>query len=220
MKKSIAIVLFAGLSSALLAQKIRVSESHENIGGASHNALIVSVYEVDAKDVEKEWKSQMKGYGAKVSNNNGEWYGNNAVIKELGKKTIDIYARVEDKKDEVKLIVAFDLGGAWLTSSDQKDQYKQAETILHDFAFKLTKESIDNQVKNQQKALDKLTGQQKDLVKQNTNLNNEVSDYQNRIKKDQDAIEKNKKDQEEKQKDIEKQQKVVEELNKKDKEVE
>jgi len=220
MKKITLLLLLAGLSTWSWAQKIRVHESRESIGGGNHNALVVEVYGVDAKDVEKEWKSKMKDYGAKVSNNKGEWFGDNATIKEMGNNTIDIYARVDDKKTEVDLVVAFDLGGAFLNSSEHADKYKIAERILHDFAVNLTKGAIELELKTQQKALDKLNSQQRDLEKENKNLNNEVVDYQNRIKKDQDAIEKNKNDQAAKQKDIAQQQQAVEETTKKDKAVE
>lgn len=220
MKKSISILLFAALSLALAAQKIKVIESHEYIGGGSHNALVVSVYGAEARDVEKEWKSKMKDFGAKVSNSKGEWFGNNALIKDMSTKYIDLYARVDDKKDEVKLIVAFDLGGAFLNSSDHKDKYKVAERILHDFAFRLTKDALEYQFKTQQKSLDKLNSQQKDLEKENTSLNNQITEYQNKIKKDQDAIEKNKNEQSAKQKEISQQQQVVEDASKKAKAVE
>lgn len=220
MKKTIVLALFAGVSTLAFGQKIRVHESKENIGGGSHNALVVSIYGVDAKDVEKEWKSKMKDYGAKVSNEKGELFGDNALIKEMGNNTIDMYARVDDKKDEVDLIVGFDLGGAYLNSSEHADKYKIAERILHDFAVTITKNAIDYQLKTQQKALDKLNGQEKDLEKENKNLNSDIVDYQNKIKKDQDAIEKNKNDQAAKQKEITQQQQVVDETGKKAKAVE
>jgi hypothetical protein len=220
MKKIFILSLLAGISSLSFGQKIRVHESKENIGGGSHNALTVQVYGVDAKEVEKEWKSKMKDLGAKVSNNKGELFGDNAVIKEMGNNTVDMYARVDDKKDEVDLVVAFDLGGAYLNSSEHADKYKIAERIMHDFAVNITKGAIEYQLKTQQKALDKMNGQEKDLEKENKNLNNEVVDYQNRIKKDQDAIEKNKNDQAAKQKEISQQQQVVDETTKKDKAVE
>ncbi|HXB11320.1 MAG TPA: hypothetical protein VNZ45_04995 [Bacteroidia bacterium] len=220
-KTTVLLFLFAGLSSAVWAQKIRVSESRENIGGGSHNALTVAVYGVDAKEVEKEWKSKMKDYNAKkISDNKGEMFADNTTIKEMGNNTIDIYTRIVDKKGEVDLVVAFDLGGAFLNSSEHKDKYQIAEKILHDFAVKITKDAIDYQMKTQQKALEKLNGQQKDLVKENTNLNTQITDYQAKIKKDQDAIVKNKDDQAAKQKEIAQQQQTVDELDKKAKAVE
>lgn len=220
MKKIIILLIVAGLSQLSVAQKIRVHESRENIGGGSHNALVVPMYGVDAKTVEKAWKSKMKDLGAKVSSEKGGLFGDNAVIKEMGDNTVDMHARVDDKKDEIDLVVGFDLGGAYLNSSEHADKYKVAEKIMHDFAVKMTTDAIDEQMKTQQKALDKLNGQEKDLVKENNNLNNQITEYQGKIKKDQDAIEKNKNDQAEKQKAIAQQQQVVNDIAKKAKAVE
>jgi hypothetical protein len=207
-------------ATTLFAQKIKVSESRESIGGGNNNALVVTIYGADVKDVEKEWKSMMKDYGAKVSNSKGEMFANNAVIKDMGPKTMDIYARFDEKKGEIQMVVGFDLGGAYMSSSLHPDKYKVAEKILHDFAVKMTSEALNDQLKEQQKALDKLSSQEKDLEKDNKSLNNDITDYQNRIKKAQDGIEKNKEEQAKKQKEIAQQQQVVDDLAKKAKAVE
>ncbi len=207
--------------SAVYAQKIKVYESRENIGNGNNNALVVAIYGCDESDVQKEWKSLMKGYGAKVSTDKSGMFADNAVIKDMGNNTIDIYARFDVKKDgEIDLVVGWDLGGAYMSSSAHPDKYKIAEKIMHDFSYKMTKEAIDSKLKDQQKALDKLNSQQHDLEKDNKNLNSEITDYQNRIKKDQDALEKNKDDQAKKHTEISNQQTIVDDLTKKDKAVE
>ncbi|HXP51526.1 MAG TPA: hypothetical protein VN922_16335 [Bacteroidia bacterium] len=211
------VLLFSALS---WGQKIQVHEQMEDIGGGKNNALVVTIYGADEGDVEKAWKSMMKDYGAKVSSEKGGiMKGSNAIIKEMGDKPIDLYARFDTKKEEIELVVAFDLGGAYLSSSAHADKYKVAEKIMHDFGVKMTAEAITEKQKTQQKALDKLTSQEKDLEKENKNLNSDIDDYQNKIKKAQDAIVKNKDEQAKKQTEISNQQKVVEELDKKAKEV-
>ncbi|MGP8214782.1 MAG: hypothetical protein ACLQQ4_04390 [Bacteroidia bacterium] len=214
----IAALLFSFISQG---QKIQVHESHEDLGKGSNNALIVSIYGADEGDVEHAWKSLMKDYGGKVSSlKGGVMFADNAVIKEMGNNTVDIYARFDVKKDgEIELVVAFDLGGAYLSSSAHPDKYKIAEKIMHDFAYKMTSGAINDKLKAQQKALDKLNSQEKDIEKDNKNLTSDISDYQNRIKKDQDAIEKDKDAMAKKQTEISNQQKVVDELSKKAKEV-
>src|ERR1700739_1152613 len=162
------VLLFSALS---WGQKIQVHEQMEDIGGGKNNALVVTIYGADEGDVEKAWKSMMKDYGAKVSSEKGGiMKGSNAIIKEMGDKPIDLYARFDNKKEEIELVVAFDLGGAYLSSSAHADKYKVAEKIMHDFGVKMTAEAITEKQKTQQKALDKLTSQEKDLEKENKNL--------------------------------------------------
>ena len=209
----------AALSIPALAQKIQVSESSENIGGGSNNALVVTIYETDADEIEKEWKSLMKGYDAKVSSKDGI-FADNALIKSMGPNTMDIYAKTVKVKDkEVKLVVGFDLGGAYLSSSKHGDQYKEAKKIVHDFAVKMTKEGIGGQMKAAEKVLDKLTDQQKDLVKDQEGLQKDIEDYKAKIKKAEDDIVKNKSEQEKKKQEVEAQKKVVDAISQKQKAV-
>ncbi|MEO6884179.1 MAG: hypothetical protein ABI199_09160 [Bacteroidia bacterium] len=220
MKKILLTALAFSCVLSVFAQKIKVNEADEKIGNGTNNALVVSIYGASIKDIEHEWKSMMKDYGAKVSTKDGV-FADNAVIKQMGNNTVDIYEKSEDKKNgEVKFMVAFDLGGAYLSSSAQSDKYKIAEKIVHDFAVKMTREAIEEQLKQQQKALNKLNDQQKDLVHDNDKMNKDIKNYQDKIKNDQDALVKNKADQEKKQQEINGQQKVVDDVNKKAKAVE
>lgn len=210
------------LTAALLigffsfAEKLKVQEKNEKIGGGNNNALVITIYEVSPDDIESKFKSVMKDYDAKVSSKDGGLFGDNAVIKEMGNNTVDIYARVEKVKDgESKLIVAFDLGGAFLNSSEHKDKYKITEKIVYDFAVKITKDAISAVVKAEEKKLDNLNDNQKDLEKKNANLNDDIKEYEEKIKKAKEDLEKNKADQEKKKAEIEAQKKVVEEVNKK-----
>ncbi len=214
--KKIFTLLFIASSISSFAQKIKVSESKENVGNGSNNALVVTIFEAKEEDVKKEWKSLMKKYNAKVDMGN-EIFADNAKIKSIAdNNTIDIYAKTQTKKDgEIELTVAFDLGGAYLNSSDHGSQFKEAKQIVYDFAAKMTKESIDDQLKEAEKILRKFNNQQEDLVKDKTGLEKDIENYKEKIKKAEDDIVKNKGDQENKKKEIETQSKVVEDIKKK-----
>lgn len=218
MMKRLFLALFALTSIASFAQKITVSESTENIGGGSNNALTVTIYEADIEDINKEWKSIMKDYHAKVSSQDNGLFADNAVIKPMGNNTVDVYSRAEKGKDnEVKFIAAFDLGGAYMSSSKHPDQYQIAKKMVYDFAMKMTKESIAGQLKAAQKVLEKMNREQKDLEKDQEERKKDIEDYKAKIKKAEDDIVKNKADQEKKKAEIGAQQKVVETISAKDK---
>jgi esterase/lipase len=215
-----ALALLVGFSAS--AQKIKVSESTEHIAGASHNALAVTLYGVSLSDAEDAFRSFMKTYDGKRSSKNGEIFIDHATIKEMGNNTIDVYGKAIGKKGdaEIKFIVAFDLGGAYCSSEQNKDQYKAAEKIVKDFALKTTKDAIAEKLKAEQKVESKLEDDQKDLEKENKNLNDDIQNYTAKIKKAEDDIAKNKIDQEKKKAAIEAQKKVVADIDKKMKAVE
>ena len=220
MKKILTVILSLVVISSY-ADKVKVSESRENIGGGNNNALVITIYEANPDDVLKEFKSIMKDYNAKVSSKDGVLFGDNAVIKKMGNNTIDIWAKVDKVKDgESKLVVAFDLGGAFLNSSDHKEQYKVAKEIVENFAIKMQKDAIQEQLNIASKLLEKQTDQQKDLEKKNTDLKDDIKNYQEKIKKAEDDIKKNEDDQVKKKAEMATQQKVVDGIKEKLKAVE
>lgn len=199
------------------AQKTKVDEKNEKIGGGNNNALVVYIYENTADNILKEWKSLMKDNDAKVTTKDGEQFSDNAVIKRVnGNNTMDVYARTENGKDgEIKLIVAFNLGGAFLNSKEHSQQYKEAEKMLQEFANKLTKEAIEAQLKAAEKLLGNMTDDQEDLVKKNKDLKGDIEEYKEKIKKAEGEIVTNEDQQKKKLAEIEVQKKVVEDIKKK-----
>ncbi|MBL7888667.1 MAG: hypothetical protein JNL24_03890 [Bacteroidia bacterium] len=223
MKRILTLALAVSMGTALFAQKIKVKESKETIGGASNNALVVTLYGVSPSDAEESFRSFMKQYDGKRSSKDGGIFIDNASIKEIsGNNTIDIYGIAQGKKGdaEITFVVAFDLGGAFLNSSEHKDQYKIAEKIVKEFAVKATKEAIENELKAAQKAQEKLEDDQKSLEKDKKGLEKDIEDYKAKITKAEQDIVKNKSDQDKKKSEIEAQKKVVSTINDKLKAVE
>ena len=206
---------------------IRTNDQTENIGGGKNPALVVSIYDASPDEVESKWKSLMKDYKAKVSNNNGVFADNAVIAAVNGNNTIDVWAKTEKAKDdETRLIVAFDLGGAFLSSSNG-DKFKEARKLVNDFAVKTTREAIASKRKTEEKKFDKLSDEQRDLEKKQEKLNSNIEDYKskiedynNRIKDAQNELSKNKTDQEKKKSEVETQKKVLDAVTAKEKAVE
>ena len=161
----------------------------------------------------------MKGWNAKTEKKDGGMFGDNAKITSInGNNTIDIYAKtVQGKDNEVKFMVAFDLGGAYLSSSKQGSEAREAKKIVYDFAVKMTKDAIAGQLKAAEKILNKQVDDQEDLEKDKAKLEKNIEEYKEKIKKAEEDILINKSDQEKKKGEIEVQKKVVEEIKKKEK---
>lgn len=211
MKKNLTLAIAAFIYFSGFAQKVKVKESNESIGEGSHNALVVTLYGVNPSDAEDEFKSFMKEYDGKRSSKGGAIFIDNALIKEMGANTVDIYGKANGKKGdpEITFIVAFDLGGAFLNSSEHKGQFNTAEKIVKDFAVKAIKNAVEEQLKGAQKIESKLEDNQKDLEKENKSLNSDIEDYKAKIKRAEDDIVKNKSAQDQKKAEIEAQKKVV-----------
>ena len=213
MKKRILTIAIAISSLQFFAQDIKVRESNESFSNGGHNALSITLYVTDANMVEKEWKSKMKDFGYdKSSEKSNEYFFDNVVMKELGNNTMDVFSKVTEQKGEksVTLTAAFDLGGAYLSSSEHKDKFEYVKKMMHDFAVKITKEELDDQIKAAGKVLSTIQGKQADLEKDNKGLADDITNYNQKIKKANEQIEQNKKDIETKKGEVAAQQKVVE----------
>lgn len=204
--------LAANFSFAQYSTKVR--ESKEDIGGGNNKCLTVSIYETNTDDVEKAWEKLMKSYDAKVSSKK-EIFADNALIKDLTNNTVDVYAKCVKKSDnEIQFIVAVDLGGAFLNSSEHSSQFKTMEKIVRDFAKKATLDGLEDKVKEQQKVFDKGAKEMEGLVKDKEKLEKDIENYKEKIKKAEEDIKQNQNEQSAKQKEVDNEKVKLEELKK------
>ena len=211
------VILFCSIvcTQLLFAQEIDVKEKRDKIAGANNPVFTVLIYEADQSSVEKAWKSLMKDYNAKVSIKD-EIFADNAAISDISVNTIDVYAIV--KKEEtgiIKLIVAFDLGGTFLSSSTHSKESKAAEKIIKKFAVNTSKKAVEEKLKEAKDKQKDLENDLSDLVKKNEKLHKQIEDYKNKITENEKDIEKNIQEQEVASKAVDVQKTAVEEVNKK-----
>ena len=206
-------------STTFSQYKIGVSEKSVGFESGNHNAFTVIVYECSSKDVEKHWKKEMKDMKANVSSKKNEMKGDDAKIKDMGENTFDIYAITNETDNGIELSVAYDLGGAFLSSGQHAEQSKIIKDLMYDFAVKSTKEGIRGILKKEEGVQHHLEKEHESLVKNKEKLEKDIENWEKSIEKAKKDIEQNKKDQDDKKKEIEAQSKVVEEVKAKEKAV-
>jgi hypothetical protein len=210
------IAIFVFFSFAVSAQKIKVEEEKTNLGGGKNPSLIVTIYEASEDDINSGWKSVMKGYNGKIATKDDGHMADNVVIKELGNNTNDVYYKVEKVSDkEHKLIIAVNLGGAFMNANDHSTQTTFYKKLLKDFAIKTSKDAIADELKTESKSLGKLESNQRDLEKEQDGLKKDIENYKNKIKRAEDDITKNSGEQSKKKSEIEAQKKIVDAITKK-----
>jgi len=200
------------------SQSLSVKEGNEKFSSGSHNAVVATIMENKVDEVTDEWRKILKDFKhEKVKEKDGELFGDNILIKDWGNNPVDFYTRFEeDKKDNViKMYVAVDLGGTYLSSSGDKDKYKYVEKIVKEFSLKMTKAPIELAVKEADKLLGKMEDSQKDLEKDNKNLKSDIENYKEKIKKAEADAKINEENQVKKKAEITAQKKVAEDLKKK-----
>ncbi|MDD2634519.1 MAG: hypothetical protein PHW82_03370 [Bacteroidales bacterium] len=191
MKNIVLSLIMLFLTSALFSQKITVQETTAKMHKDNRSALTTMVYYSDAKAVEKELKSLLKSYKGKVKTSKGVLFGDDLIISTISENTIDVYGTVKEfKNGDIEVNVAFDLGGAYLTSATHPTQYVRASEIVKNFAFNLTEQAFSEIVKSEEKELDKFTKDYEKVVSSKEDLEQENKDYKKQIEKNEKDIEK------------------------------
>jgi DNA repair exonuclease SbcCD ATPase subunit len=177
----------------VLAQKIETVEGNENFKDGMKNCFSVMIYENDANKVEKEFKALLKDRKPKkVESKKGEFMADDATFVEWENGLVDVYFRIKEiKKNEIQLITAYEMGFGFLSSEKEKSRADFIKKYLSDFAYKLSADAINDQIKEATKQVEKLTDKSKDLVKENESLNKDVANYKEKIVKAENELKEN-----------------------------
>jgi len=206
--------LFISIISISTFAQIKVEGKNVNVNG-SHEGFYITIPYGDKKMIEKELKDELKSWKGSYKNKDFIFV-DDCKLKEMGKNTFDVYAKVEDIADGGATVsVAIDLGGAFLNSGEHGAQFKIIEKKLYAFGVKAAKNVVEQDVKAEEKILKEREKELDDLKKAKEQSEKDIKDFQEKIKKAEEDIEKNKTQQEDKEKEISTQKEKVQEVIKK-----
>ena len=188
--------------SSYCQTKISMYEETAAIDGISRNCITTLVPGGDAGDVSKAFKKELKDLKGKVSDKKF-LFADDCKLKSMGDNTFDVYAMVQDVGEAgAKVVVAFDLGGAYVNSKDHPDRFEAAQNMVRDFAIEQTKEAIKLEVNEAEKVLNQLEKDQVGFEKDKEKLEKGIVENEAKIEENLSSIEQNVVDQTAKQKEV------------------
>jgi hypothetical protein len=191
MKKLFALGLLVIASATYAQDKITIKEEMVAIDGISKNCLTVMLLDAKTDDVKKAWKKQLKDLKGKVSDKT-IIFGDDCKSKEMGDNSFDVYSLVEEATDEgVRLVVAFDLGGAYLSTAAHSEKYPVAEKLVYAFAVEQSKTVLSSEIESTQKILRGFGKELAGLVKEKAEHESDIAEYEKKIEEAKGAILKN-----------------------------
>ena len=213
-------LLFSILISGIaFCQSMRVKEGNMSTSKGSQNSLSIEVPFVDEAFFQDELKSFLKDWG-KCKESKGEYFVLLGEWKDYGKKTFDVYARYEAKKEApVSVSFAFDLGGAFLNSKDHSSQFELFKKSIESFGRSCASNYINSVLEKENKILKTLEKEQKELESDKSDMEKEIEDYKKRIEENLKKIEENKTAQDKQKESIKNQTTKVQEIDKKKKDI-
>jgi hypothetical protein len=191
----------------------QVYEQTKPMSQGTQPGLGITLQDVSEKQVEKSWKSYLDKYG-KVKKSKGEFVSKNISIPAISSSgAFDLYAIIDESKDNVKFSLWINSGGEYLSSSSSNvSAFTNTQKFLDDFSFKVFKDKVKAELKKEKEKL-------KDIKSKVEKLEGDHSDYLKDIKKAEKKIEKANKaiaenlvKQEKAQQSLAKQQQVVDEV--------
>jgi len=188
------IVCQTGLFAQLPDFEFKVTESTQSMSEGSANAFVVSFPKASEKTVAKNWKTYAKKFKGKLSydKNQGEYFLDNAELKEMSENNVDVRAKIIQKGEGVELVVWFNLGVTYLSSSEHAERYPSAETFLHKFDLMIYGELMKEQLKEEEKAMKLMGKELKKIEKAQEKEQKAIDKEQKAIEKAQKAIDESK----------------------------
>ena len=167
---------------------ITVKEEVARLNGEEKNSLTVIIKGANIDEVNKAWKKQLKDLKGKVDDKT-VIFGDDCKDKSMGDNTFDVYSVVEPSLDTaVKLIAAFDLGGAYLTSENHPEQFLSAKKIVRAFAVEQEKAAVQLIIDAKEKELKGLEKDLSGLKKDKEKSEKNISDSEAKIAANKESI--------------------------------
>jgi uncharacterized protein YycO len=138
------------------------------------------------------------------------------IFSEISSNTLDIYYKVETKKDNQSKVVLFLATGYdnWLNPNEHASELNNAKKMLEGLAAEVRTYELNLAIEAQTKVVEGAVKTQADLEKDLTKLGSDLEKLQAEIEENKKSQEENKKTQEEQKKTIELEKKTLEELQK------
>lgn len=138
------------------------------------------------------------------------------VFPEISSNMIDIYYKVETKKENESKVILFLSTGYdnWLNPTDHASELNNAKKMLEGLAKEVRTYELNLAIEAQTKVLEGEVKEQADLEKELAKLGSDLEKLQKEIEENKKTQELNKKTQEEQKKTIENEKKTLDELQK------
>ena len=180
----------------------QIVEKSMNMSAGEQNGLEVDL-SVDSKSAEKLWKEYVKPYG-KVDwdRKNKEHVLFDTRIPSISSESLTVVTRFNQMGNKAKASFWIKLGEAYISSEENSDEVRAAGAFLQEFGYETERARIKEELKNQEKALEKLQKDLGKLEKKNGNLHKDIEKAKQEIAKKENEIDENEREQERKKKDI------------------
>lgn len=192
--RTVLTLFFVALSVSLFAQnkEVTLTEGMYSFSVGSKNAITITVPDSKMEVVSKSLKKEIKSWGGKMKSSKTEITTLQSSDKKLlDGKAFDTYTKIYQDGQDVKISIAVDLGGAYLSSADYPEKFNQFKQRLYMFAVTAGTASVAADSKAEEKILKGLQKELKSFEKNDQNYKKNIEKMKAEIQKNETSINEN-----------------------------
>ncbi len=158
-----------------------------SLGHEVRPAFQVVIPNVETDDALKAWEKLMKSYGADVEETEAIIVAENARIKDISSKPLNIYAKAQQKIEGSGIVAIFETDKDEYVGDDLK-MNGGIELLMSNFATTFAKEDAEERLKSVEKSLKGLESLLDKLKRQNENYRKDIIRSKGGIAESKSAI--------------------------------
>ena len=189
------VILFFTMLTTVLAQ---VSEEEKAMSQGENNAIVVNIPTTTTKITEKVWKSFSKKFNGKTKRNRKTEElvttgASNANLNMEGDLTL--FTQILSNNEDVELALWIKAGDDFLASDSNPEGYKEIERMLKEFALEVRIETVNEELKAEEKILFRLDKDLKKLKRDKEGYQKDIKNSEKRIEDSERGLVRNEEDQ-------------------------
>lgn len=219
MKYYFTLFFFLGLYSAQAQAQPQVQEVRYVMSLGEQNAFMMDHQDADGKMVADVIEKILKEYG-KIKRNReaGEWYCEECTIHAISHESIQLYYKVEGRRNMSTSYLFFDDNTQFISSDNAPEKAAAVREIAMEIFYEVKRELLRIEIEDMEEMLKDFEKDLSKLVKKNSELHEDIEEYKDKIRKAEKDIEENLGAQQDRTMEIEKQKlqikSTIEKLNK------
>lgn len=183
--------LTAGTGSEL-AKEITVETVSKSFSRGNQTGVKINIYQATKKDVTNDWiKLMKKDTKSKVEEMDAEVFIIGANIPEISASPLNVYALINDYIDHIELNVFFESPYGFITQQKAETEFLSCRKFVRDFGVACYRDAVKQEIKKEEKKLEKFNGELKEIVNTNDKLHKNIAKEERDIIEAKDEIKTN-----------------------------
>lgn len=174
--------------SVLFGQEVKMTDEAVSFSVGVKNAIVANIPFGKREAVEKQLKSELKSWKGKVVVVGDEYQVVQGKNKIFGESHVNVYAKIIETVDEIKVAFVVDKGGRFMTNIEDPVEYKAVWEKVKKFGASSASASIALAVDADSKILKSMEKEEKKIKSEIESSKKDIENSQKKIEQSQKKI--------------------------------